>query len=274
MRKGISDWAMKRSATARRMLSKFWYQYVSNKFQDEPVVFMNLGYAHVKPGDKSLELHEEDEPNRISAQFYHHVASGIDLRGLDVLEVGCGRGGGASFVMRYHRPKSLLGIDLAKNAILFCTEHHIVDGLRFMQGNAEDLQVDDCSMDVVINIESSHCYGNMERFVSEVFRVLRPWGHLLLADHGDKARMDGVRELFLLSGFEIVKEEKINDNVIRALDLENDKRLDLIRRFAPWVSRSFSKQFAGVKGSRIYRALTSGEEIYINYVLRKVMSST
>ncbi len=34
----------------------------------------------------------------------------------------------------------------------------------------------------MINIESSHCYGSMTRFLSEVSRVLRPNGYLLLAD--------------------------------------------------------------------------------------------
>jgi ubiquinone/menaquinone biosynthesis C-methylase UbiE len=40
----------------------------------------------------------------------------------------------------------------------------------------------DASFDAVINVESSHCYPSMGRFLSEVHRVLRPRGSLLFAD--------------------------------------------------------------------------------------------
>ena len=271
---GIVSWMMKRSAAARRVLSRFWYRWVSQELQDEPVVFMNYGYACLTPDSKPVELREEDAPSRTFAQLYHHIASCIDLRGLEVLEVGCGRGGGASFLMRYHKPKSMLGIDFAQEAIEFCKKHHIMESLRFEQGDAEALPVDDHSADVVINIESSHCYGDMERFISEVYRVLRPGGHLLFADRGDNAWMDGVWQVFLRSGLDIVEEERINENVVRALELESKNRLSQIQRCAPWISRGVAKQFAGVKDSQFYRALASGDMVYMSCVLRKNTIST
>jgi SAM-dependent methyltransferase len=38
------------------------------------------------------------------------------------------------------------------------------------------------SFDAVINVEASHCYPSLPRFLAEVARVLRPGGHFLYAD--------------------------------------------------------------------------------------------
>ena len=266
--KAVFDWTLNRSARLRRTRSKLWYQYVSHKLQNEPVLFMNYGYAYLDKGHH-LRLHKRDEAHRTVAQFYHHVASAVDLTGKDVLEIGCGRGGGASFVMRYFKPRSLLGVDLAESAVEFCRKYHRVEGLSFAQGDAENLLLNDHSTDVVINVESSHCYGSMDRFVGEVCRVLRPGGHFLFADLGDKARMARVRELFLRSGLEIVKEEKINANVVKAMEADSEKKLKVVNKVAPWFWHSVARQFAGLKGSSVYRALASDETVYMHYVLRK-----
>ena len=60
----------------------------------------------------ALPLAESDEPNRYSIQLYHRVAAQVDLTGKRVLEVSCGHGGGASYVMRTLGPASYTGLDL------------------------------------------------------------------------------------------------------------------------------------------------------------------
>jgi ubiquinone/menaquinone biosynthesis C-methylase UbiE len=117
---------------------------------------MNYGWADLDPEAKELHLNENDEAYRYCIQLYHYITSVIDLRGKDVLEVGCGRGGGASFIMRYLKPNSLVGVDITTNAIRFCNQHYDIKGLSFVLNNAESLQFNDNTFDVVINIESSH----------------------------------------------------------------------------------------------------------------------
>lgn len=266
--KRVWDWILARSAWLRRLRSKLWYQYVSHKLQNAPVLFMNYGYAYLDE-QRALDLHPDDEPHRTVAQFYHHIASAVDLTGKDVVEVGCGRGGGASFIRRYFRPRSVLGIDLAENAVEFCRRCHHVDGLCFEQGDAENLCLADQSADVVLNVESSHCYGNMDKFINEVKRVLRPGGHLLFADLGDRTRMARVRELFVQAGLQIVKEEKVNANVLKAMELDSAQKHELVKRFAPWFWRGAGEQFAGLKNSAIYQMLRFEETLYMHYVLQK-----
>jgi ubiquinone/menaquinone biosynthesis C-methylase UbiE len=266
--KRLWDGVLARSSTLRRLRSRLWYQYVSRKLGDEPVLFMNYGYAHLDdrpPG----ELHLNDEPERTAARLYQFVAGAVDLSGKDVVEVGCGRGGGASLVMCSLKPRSMLGIDHAEHAVGFARRRHPADGLKFSVGDAEKLPLEDRSVDVVINIESSHCYGDMEGFVVEVERVLRPGGHLLFADLGDRIRMARVREAFERSGLDIVREDKINANVLKAMEQDSDKKLRLVKRFAPWFLHGAGKEFAGLKKSAVYRMLRSEEILYMHYVLHK-----
>ena len=68
----------------------------------------------------ALPLAESDEPNRFHIQLYHRIATQADLRGKQVLEVGCGHGGGASYLMRTLRPASYTGLDLNPAGIAFC----------------------------------------------------------------------------------------------------------------------------------------------------------
>lgn len=265
----FTDWLMKKSGFARRALNGIWYRYVSRMIQNEALVFMNYGYAVLPFEDETLDLAEKDEPNRYTAQLYHHLASAINMENLHVLEIGSGRGGGSYFIMRYHRPASVLGIELASKAVEFCCRHYKIEGLSFKVGDAEDLGVDDESKDVVINVESSHCYSSMRKFVTEVYRILKAGGYFLFTDLRTPERMDEIRILFQEIGFKIVREKSVERNVLRALDFQMEARLDMVRRHTPWFVRALARDFTGVKGSPVYRRLESGKTLYRSFVLQK-----
>ncbi len=214
-------------------------------------------------------MNEADEPDRYAIQLYHHVASAVDLRNLDVLEIGSGRGGGASYVARYLKPKALTGVDFSDSAIQFCKHAHAADGLSFIKGDAESLPFDAASFDAVINIESSHCYGSVETFLANAKRVLRQNGYFLYADFRDKNDVGLLQSQMEKSGMKILKREDITANVLRSLDLDDQRKLILIRAlFRDWLLKPF-QEFAGVKGSKIYSAFQSGTMIYLRYVLQK-----
>jgi cyclopropane fatty-acyl-phospholipid synthase-like methyltransferase len=56
--------------------------------------------------------------------MYHLVATGTEIKGKDILEVGCGRGGSLSYINRAFAPNSAIGIDLNKKAIKFCNKKY------------------------------------------------------------------------------------------------------------------------------------------------------
>src|SRR5690242_17260393 len=102
----------------RRLMWKPIYEMLAKKFQIRDWHFMNYGYAPSE-NEKFLRLEQNDEINRYPLQLYHYLASRIKVEGLDILEVGSGRGGGASYIKRYLNPRKMTGLDIARNAIEF-----------------------------------------------------------------------------------------------------------------------------------------------------------
>jgi ubiquinone/menaquinone biosynthesis C-methylase UbiE len=250
--------------TGRRLLWKYWYPYLTRLTQDASVNFLNYGYVN----GRSIDLQPADETNRLYIQLYHHVAGAVDLTDMDVMEVSCGHGGGASYVARYLQPKTMLGVDRNPNAIKFCRNHHTVRNLSFVQGDAEALQFDDHSFDAIINVEASHCYGNMSQFLKEITRLLRPGGYFLSADFRTQAGYTILSHQLIQSGLEIIKKENITPNVLRAMAIDDQAKLQLIQQLAPRILHKPVAQFAGVKGSNIFNGFESGTMIYLSYVLR------
>ncbi len=267
----LFDAACLLSPEIRRFLIRNWFQSLSGLDKEALMIFMNLGYAPLDPEAEQLSLRDLDAINHYCIQMYHHVASAIDLKGLDVLEVGSGRGGGASYIMRYLKPQSLTGIDISAKAVAFCNRYHRVEGLRFLQGDAEALPFGNHTFDAVINIESSYGYGHVERFLHEVFRVLRPGGHFLFADYRNWEHINILRKQLLNAGFCMLKEERISTNVLKALDLDQERKLQLIKQKAPLLLRNVFYYFAAMQGSAMYQALNTGKVDYRSFALSKSM---
>lgn len=164
--------------SARQLAWRVLYEVLAARVQRPEWAFMNYGYA-MPAGDVGPALESADEPDRLCIQLYAHVLSGTELRGADVLEVGCGRGGGSSFIARYRGPRTTTGLDLSRKSIALCRRHRRAPGLSFVQGDALAMPFADHSFDVVVNLESSHCYDSMDDFLAEVHRVLRPGGSFL-----------------------------------------------------------------------------------------------
>jgi ubiquinone/menaquinone biosynthesis C-methylase UbiE len=265
----IVDLVMEVSPAARRRLIRFWYQMLSRIDKEAVMPYMNYGYADLDPHAPPLALDETDAVHRYNIQLYDHVAGAVDLAGKDVLEVGCGRGGGLAYVARYLRPRTATGVDFSDRAIAFCARQHRPSGARFVPGDAEALPFADASFDAVVNVESSHCYNGMDRFVGEVYRVLRPGGHLLYADFREADAIAGLRRTLARPGFTIVADCPITLNIVRALDLDNDRKLELIRRYAPRAIEARFAQFAGLRGTRIYEGFRTGQLDYRSFVLQK-----
>ena len=257
------------SPNAQFAMLRRWYEFISTLDKDDQMLFMNYGYVPLNSNGQRLELLPLDEKNRYFIQLYHHVASAIEWDGVDALEVGSGRGGAASFMMRYLQPNSLSGLDLTANAIEFCHRYHSVEGLSFMRGDAESLPFADDSFDVVINVESSHCYPHFGQFLSEVTRVLKPNGHFLYADFRNQPQLERWRQQLYDMRLELLKEENITPNVLGSLDIDHDRKQKLIDYYVPKIIRDPFYDFAAMKGSRIYRTFETGEKEYWRFAFCK-----
>ena len=251
---------------------------VAARARDDVTTLMNFGYAPPEGFDEDLASQEE----RFGLQLYAAVAGAVNLSSKDVLEVGCGQGGGSAFVFERFGPRSLTGLDVAKTAVQRCRSRYARPGLEFVVGDAEDLPFPDGTFDAVLSVESSHCYPDVPQFLREVRRVLRRGGLLLLADLRQAspasasveapAPQEDIRRLsqqLADAGFETLEREDISKNVVRALHLDTPARRARIERRAPKRLRAHALEFAAVEGSPIYNALTEGTWSYERFVLQK-----
>jgi ubiquinone/menaquinone biosynthesis C-methylase UbiE len=252
----------------RRMMWKPIYEWLARRFAFEEWHFMNYGYSPFAH-EKKLKLNAEDEVHRYAIQLYHYLASKVRIEGMDVLEIGSGRGGGCNYIKRYFNPRKITGLDIAGNAVNFSKQTHSHKGLYYKQGNAESLPFENEYFDVVINVESCHAYGSVPKFLSEVKRVLCNDGYFLCTDLRSPDGMITLRRNLLNSGLSLVEEEVITENVVKAISEEEAIKVARIKKFIPDRFQKLFKEFAGVKGSQIHAALSTGELVYHRFVLQK-----
>jgi ubiquinone/menaquinone biosynthesis C-methylase UbiE len=193
----------------------------------------------------------------------------IELDNKQVLEVGSGRGGGASWIAKSKKPSNLIGVDFSKEAVSLCNIWYEQNNLKFLEGNAQDLPFEDSSFDTVYNVESSHCYGDVNKFVSEAYRVLREGGNFCWTDFRDKPTMEKLHEIFLDSEFQIMSKREITPEVLVALDEINESKLQGIRESVPRTMRKSFETFAGVQGTPVYEAFKAGNLHYQRYLMVK-----
>ncbi|PLX19873.1 MAG: class I SAM-dependent methyltransferase [Salinivirgaceae bacterium] len=250
----------------REKLFQMWYWYVNKVDKNAEILFMNYGYHNE---NEKIQLSEKDENNRYSIQLYDHLASAVELKGRDIIEIGCGRGGGLSHVVENHKPGTARGVDLDKRAVDFSNNHYNHEGLSFYQGDAQKLHFEDHEADAILNVESSHRYPDMMAFLGEVKRILRPGGYFLYTDFRYDHEMDELKKQLAESGLSIEKEKVINNEVLEALRLDDPRKRKLVKKLAPKFLHKVALNFAGTIGSETYRQIESGKYVYYSYVLRK-----
>jgi ubiquinone/menaquinone biosynthesis C-methylase UbiE len=251
----------------KKFMNGYWYPLLTRKLNADDVVFLNYGYEEDPP--MGIPLAPADEQNRYWIQLYHSTASPVDLEGKQVLEVSCGHGGGASYLMRTLRPASYTGLDFNLEGIDFCRRRHNLPGLDFVHGDAENLPLADQSVDAVVNVEASHAYGHLPRFLSEVARVLRPGGSFVYTDFRGRDEWPDWEAALAGAPLRQLSQREINPEVVRGMERNAQRSLELIRRVLPPFLRPFGRRFAGVPGSGIYRDLERRKISYRIYSFTK-----
>ncbi len=146
---------------------------------------MKLGYE----GACSDHVTRYDE---LGLENYTKIATnlleGVDLRGKEVLDVGCGTGILSLFAIKQGAARLTCG-DLSEYMLGQCRKKIIAQGFSeervdFRQLDAESLPYDDKSFDAVISGMLIGLVPNQEKVVTEMARVLRPKGTLAFSTHG------------------------------------------------------------------------------------------
>ena len=106
---------------------------------------MNYGYR-APEGDRGAAAAAARERRRGRSLVHpalRLVARGAPVAGRELLEVGCGRGGGAAYVARALDPRRVVAVDLSPRAVALCRRRFAHPRLSFEVGDAERLPFDD-----------------------------------------------------------------------------------------------------------------------------------
>ena len=125
-----------------------------------------------------LRLMEEGDPNRV------HLLDGVmlglcgEVRGLDVLDVGCGEGRFCRMLAA--RGARTVGIDPTPSLIL--EARRLQPGGVYHEGVGEALSLPDASVDLVVSFVALVDIPDFRKAISEMARVLRPGGRCVVAN--------------------------------------------------------------------------------------------
>lgn len=249
------------------LIFKIWYRYINSLDKNAEVLFMNYGYHDP---DENLELNDEDVKDRYSIQLYNRLVKNVEIKDKDIVEIGCGRGGGLAYISKTYSPDSAMGVDLDPSAVKFANSYYDIDGLEFMQGDAQELSIEDSSKDIVINVESSHRYQKMDKFLNEVERILKTGGYFLFTDFRRKHHVDDLLELFTKYRFKIIDKEIINSKVTAALESDTKRREYLVKKLTPGFLHKTALNFAGAVGTKTYYNIKNRYFVYYVFCFQKI----
>ena len=217
---------------------------------------MNYGYAPL-----SADLAGTAEPEKYCLQLYRRLMGDADLRGKKVVEVSCGRGGGAAHVAATYQPASYLGIDISERNLGLATqrfsERVIADvSRRAMRKRCR------CPMRAAMRCSTSKPLISMttrrasspKRFACSsrggtFFHVDLAWKDKDPPAHDRRRGIQGARG------------RRHHEECGEALDLDSVRREAIVMSFPESLRKDF-RDWSGVKDFRAYNRLKTGEWVY------------
>lgn len=101
-----------------------------------------------------------------------------------VLELGCGAGNAMKLLLTHVTVNNVVGLDLSKSVLWSAAnrnKNEIRKGrARLVQGNVNNLDFEDESFSKVFSIHSIYFWNSLSKTISEIYRVLKEDGLLVL----------------------------------------------------------------------------------------------
>lgn len=131
--------------------------------------------------DQEAENYDISQDGRfVKCMYGEIVRRAMELPGNKILDLGCGNGNVIRLLQR-EKDAEYHGVDLSGQMIEEARKR-VRGNAEFKVGNAMELPYENSMFDIIICNASFHHYTEPERAVSEMRRVLRTGGTLILGD--------------------------------------------------------------------------------------------
>ncbi len=136
--------------------------------------------ARIRTSFDAASRDDENFPATIDPRIYHvklireHLG---DMRGKRVLDVGCGKGRFARVFQEQEPGAELWGLDISEEMLRFVPE-----GIHTRAASMTELPFEDAFFDGAYATESLEHAVEIEKAVSEICRVVKPGGRIVVID--------------------------------------------------------------------------------------------
>ncbi|WNH09620.1 class I SAM-dependent methyltransferase [Thalassobellus suaedae] len=98
-----------------------------------------------------------------------------------VADIACGTGYGTRCLLEAGKATKCIGIDIDKDAVSYAQRNHNVKGSQFICSSAENVPLDNESVDVIVSFETLEHVHDENLFINEFFRLLKKDGILIIS---------------------------------------------------------------------------------------------
>ena len=119
---------------------------------------------------------------------YLFVSHYLDLGGKKVLDIASGAGYGSYLLAQ--KAGQVTGVDISQETVDYANSHYKRENLTFQQGSCYEIPLPADSVDVVVSFETLEHIDRQEDFLSELERVLRPDGIVVISSPNKRLYTD------------------------------------------------------------------------------------
>lgn len=123
--------------------------------------------------------HTEEFDWHAMEHLHRYTVAGGLCAGLEVLDIASGEGYGSNILAG--SAKNVTGVDISAEAVEHASATYNRENLRYIQGSTDSIPLADHSVDCVISFETIEHHDRHEQMLTEIKRVLRPDGFVVVS---------------------------------------------------------------------------------------------
>ena len=235
--------------------------------------FFNGGYLPLDPDYVSYpEFAGEDHCAMMYHQAGHTQIKDLDPQPKDILDVGCGQGGGIVYLSRLFPGASMTGTERSRSAVALARRRTApFVPANIQKGHSNRLAFADRSFDLLISVGAPTYFG-LTLFVSEAARVVKDGGIISLSGgyrQGDHAQIaDELRQAAADNGLDFISYRDITPHTFASLKADIPRREKELAK-VPWPFSLYAVKWADMPGSTEYNEYEHGLRADFAAVMRK-----